>query len=290
MVDSKGQGDPIDIAGGIDAVRSGILEQLRTKRGTFRTGNGTHVNEIRPKLTGEVLYQAEFEVAFYAGLWTLVNDGIIAPGAPAAGYQGGYVSPDRLAFPIFTLTPFGRAMLHNTEVVDPGDSNRYLDDARARLGIADDVIYTYLAEANKNLRDRSYLSATVMLGVSAELLMKWLIDRFVAHVPASQRGSLELRFSQLRYRTDKLFDAFVNALREHYVEFPRDLQLQTDAYLDLLQTLIRINRDDVGHGRAQRADAQLVHGNLLAYLTLLKLARELADTLADAQCTRNLSA
>lgn len=63
----------------------------------------------------------------------------------------------------------------------------------------------------------------------------------------------------------------------------RDLEYQAKAYLDKINSIIRVNRDDVGHARAARVDRQLAYGNLTIYPTLLSLTRELADALGEAQ-------
>lgn len=243
---------------------------------------GAHVvNEIRPNLRGTVAYDAEFDVAFYAALWSLVADGIIVPGQPRDMYVHS-VGVSAVTFPHFTLTPYGNEILSKPQISNPHDSSTYLDDARHRLGPADEVIFTYLGEAIKNFNDRSYLSATVMLGVSAEGLMKWLIKRFLEHLPEAKSVAHKKTFDELGNRTERLFTSFVKSLDSHYTEFNRDLEYQARAYLDQISSIIRVNRDDVGHGRVSRVDNQLVYGNLTVYPTLLSVARELADAFAIA--------
>lgn len=194
------------------------------------------------------------------------------PGRSSGVRASGTVGFD--SFPYYRITPYGKAILSRSEI-DPIDKTGFLKDARARLGSADERIYTYLSEANDGFKRANYLSAAVMLGVSCELLMKWLIDRFIEHAPERER--LQKLRGDLWMRTNKLFSAFVREFQKHYDEFPRDVGYQADANLDFMQTLIRINRDDVGHGRPDRIDRHMVHGYLISYLTLLKVAHELAE-------------
>jgi hypothetical protein len=79
-----------------------------------------------------------------------------------------------------------------------------------------------------------------MLGVSSEMLIQWLIARFLDDLPEPKQAQVRREFAALKFRTDRLFESFIHRLREHFTEFSRDLQLQTDANLDLLQTLIRV--------------------------------------------------
>lgn len=269
----------------LDDIRNAIITVMREKRAVIQNG-GNHVTlaVIKPDMSGEHL--RTIGSAFMAAVWSLVRDGIIVPGEASTIAQPENFSNDHYRhFPYFTLTPQGAALLARSDT-DPVDKSAFLTDARQRLGNADERIFTYLSEANDDFLHANYLSAAVMLGVSAELLMKWLIERFIDHVGTKKRPDFEKTRDELRMRTDRLFDTFIKAFAEHYAEFPRELEFQSSANLDLLQTLIRINRDDVGHGRPDRVDRQMIHGYLISYLTLLKVAREMADAFANNSCTK----
>ncbi len=242
-----------------DDIRQAVFALMREKVLNWKTGEGIRTQEIRPAINGNFVYEAEREVAFYSVLWGLVRDGVIVPGQPARGYQAQTVVGNLHDFREFTITPYGRAVLSHRDA-DPFDKNAFVADSRARLGDADERIYTYLAEANDDFLHGNYLSAAVMLGVSAELLMKWLINVFIDHVGSTKRPEFKKIRDELWMRTDKLFDKFTNAFEGHYDELQRDLMFQSSANLDLLQTLIRINRDDVGHGRPDRVDQHMIHG------------------------------
>ena len=129
----------------LDAVRHAILQLLRAKPQYWgKNANGVGVDEIRPQISGSFAYDAEIEVVFYSALWSLVRDGIIVPGQPGRGYLV-RVTGDLHDFKTFTVTPYGRRILANPEVIYPADAAAFIDDARTRLGAADDVIYTYPA-------------------------------------------------------------------------------------------------------------------------------------------------
>lgn len=115
--------------------------------------------------------------------------------------------------------------------------------------------------------------------------MKWLIGQYLAHLPPTVAASQKQQLDQLSHRTERLFTQFVKALEPHYRELNPDLAYQAKAYLDQLNSIIRVNRDDVAHGRAARVDRQLAFGNLAIYPTLLSITRELADTFVSTKCT-----
>ena len=161
-----------------------------------------------------------------------------------------------------------------------------MHDARKRLGAADEVIDTYFASAQQGFSDRNYLSAIVTLGVSSEMLMKYFYRCFIDDVPPAKRGLFEKTRTDLWKRTDKLFDSFISAIKTHFQPdgLSHDLELQLLAHLDQLQTLIRVNRDDVGHGRPERADAAPVSGSLQIFLPNLSIVRELVHQLFEHPC------
>jgi hypothetical protein len=274
----------VDGSLGVPAVREAILTMMRGLN--VRTGNGHGITEVMPVITGTFVYETERDIVFMSAMWSLVRDGIIVPGSPAGMSLNNYTGSEIFGFQKFTITPFGREYLTNTTVIHPLESAAYMEDARKRLGGADEVVFTYLASARQSFADRNYLSAIVMLGVSSEMLMKWLIARFIEHLPEAKRESFEKTRDRLWARTDKLFDSFITAIKAHFNPdgLTRDLELQVNAHLDQLQTLIRVNRDDVGHGRPERADEALVNGSLQIYLPLLSIVRELADELKSHRC------
>jgi len=60
---------------------------------------------------------------------------------------------------------------------------------------------------------------------------------------------------------------------------------RVSAHLESLNSVIKVNRDDVAHRRAFRADAQLALGNLTSFPTLLSVVSELATALRAQTCT-----
>ena len=249
-------------------------------------GSGLSVLQVCPTIRGSVAYEAEKDVVFMAAMWSLVRDGIIVPGRPAGISYYNHTTADVLGFPSFTVTPFGRQVLSSNDVIHPYEANAYMKNARQRLGEADEVIFTYLAESRHSFTDGNQLSASIMLGVSSEMLMKWLLDRFIGHLPAQKQIEYRKTKAQLWKRTDRLFDTFISAIKLHLEPdgFPRDLRFQIDAHLDQVQTLLRVTRDDVGHGRPERADAQIVSASLELYLPLLSIVRELVVNLKSKPC------
>jgi hypothetical protein len=187
---------------------------------------------------------------------------------------------------MFTVTPFGRAVVTNPERVDPIQSDAYMVEARKRLGAADETIYAYLAEALNTYRHGAALATTVMLGVSAELVMDLLIECLIRHLPADARTDATKKRDAFGLRTGARVAAFKEHILRHLQadDIGKDLRTQADLYLGQLSTLIRVNRNEVGHGRPQRADSQLALGMLQVYLPLLSLVRDLVEALSAKAC------
>jgi hypothetical protein len=266
----------------LDTIRAGILRMISEKLPLLTSGMSSQatIALIRPPISGRTI--KEIDASFDAAIWSLIADGIIVPGTNSTVPNG---TPDHGSthcnLPYFRVTPFGISIATDKGVIDPHNRSEYLKDASERLPNADELILTYLAEANKNFLDHSYLSATVMLGVSAEGMMHWLMKALLRHVTDAQRESYNGTFERYRYRTNKLFEEFAKLLGVHLAEVGDDLRYQVEAYLEQLSTIIRVSRDDVAHGRAARVDRQLVYGNLIGYLSLLRIAGELAEALSN---------
>ena len=221
-------------------------------------------------------------------IWTLVADGIIVPGLKSTILPRGQIeyTGHQCSFPYFRLTPLGIEVAQRGDVCSPYDRTRYIRDARNRLPSGDEVIFRYLDEANQTFLDRSYLSSAVMLGVSAESVIKHLENRLVAHVSDAKRQSYRETFERYRMRTSKLVEEVMKLVLLHLEkEGPADLRYQAGAYLEQISSIIRVHRDDVAHGRVSRVDAQLAYGNLITYLSLLSLTAEIDNALGPNACT-----
>ena len=223
------------------------------------------------------------EAEFYSVLFALVTDGIIVPGSR---HRSQYGDEHYRYFPYYAITSYGRHVLEPSQSpVIPQDELGYIAEARKRIPTADDTIFAYLVEATQSFNDRRYLSSTVMLGIAGEALLEWLYVAFIDHLPNDRRATFEKSFDSTRLRTQKRFQDFLKALALHEGEFAVDLWYQVQSYLENLSAIVKVNRDDVAHRRANRVDKQLALGNLTIFLTLLSVANELANVLSSKNCT-----
>ena len=221
---------------------------------------------------------------FYSVLFALVVDGIIVPGSKLAPSHG--EGDSHRYFPYFLVTSYGRKVLDPAQSpVTPHDAESYMAEARRRIPNADDIIITYLVEAVHSFQGRRYLATTVMLGVAGEALMEWLYDAFIAHIPAGKASKFAKDFAQTKLQTERRFTTFRRALDVRRPEFDEDMWYRVSAHLDSLNAVIKVNRDDVAHRRAFRADAQLALGNLTSFPTLLTVANDLAAALRGNVCS-----
>jgi hypothetical protein len=68
-------------------------------------------------------------------------------------------------------------------------------------------------------------------------------------------------------------------------EFPVEFKTRVDQYLDMLAQIIKMSRDDVGHGRPLRIDREIASMNLVSFPVLASIVEELMSQLA-APCRK----
>jgi hypothetical protein len=268
-----------------DGMKAQVLENLRAllaRRDQSPLDQPMKVDDLRGGINATASpYAPAANADFYSVIFALVVDGIIVPGSRLA--------PDHDShryFPYFLVTSYGRKVLDPSQnPVTPHDAESYIGEVRRRIPNADDIIITYLVEAVHSFQGRRYLATTVMLGVAGEALMEWLYDAFIAHVPSGNTSKFANDFAQTKLHTERRFTTFRNALNAHRTEFDGDMWYRVSAHLDVLNSVIKVNRDDVAHRRAFRADAQLALGNLTSFPTLLSVANDLAVALRGSTCS-----
>jgi hypothetical protein len=269
-----------------DAMKAQVLENLRALLGGKEHSPFDYPMKVDDLRAGVDTTSSPFAPAanadFYSVIFALVVDGIIVPGSQLGPDHGN----THRYFPYFLVTSYGRKVLDPAQnPVTPHDAESYIAETRRRIPNADDIIITYLVEAIHSFQGRRCLATTVMLGVAGEALMEWLYDAFIAHVPSGAASKLAKDFAQTKLHTERRFNTFRRALDVHRPEFDADMWCRVSAHLDSLNSVIKVNRDDVAHRRAFRADAQLALGNLTSFPTLLSVANELAVALRGNACS-----
>jgi hypothetical protein len=218
------------------------------------------------------------DAEFISVLWDLVAEGLIVPGNATELKSIG--RDDQRSWPWFTLTAYGVAVVTGqSDTISPHDATRYLTDAHDRLPLGDDEIIMYLEEANRAFIARLYPSSVVMLGVSAEALMEWLIKQMRKHLQPNAVSRFDLSLNKDGRATSDRFSTLLDELRRHKKEMSKDLFALIDPQLGGVVTLLKTYRDDVAHRRPFRIDSQLADGQLRLYLPTLSVASELAEVL-----------
>ena len=224
--------------------------------------------------------KAAVDALFVSILWDMVAKGIIVPGL--SHHVAIIGNNEQKLWPFFTITPFGVAVLSgDAGTVSPHDSQRYMEEANARIPGADDAIAIYLQEAADAFESRLYLSSAVMLGVSAEALMGWLIKAMRRHLPSDALSRFDKGIQKGERATAAKFSVLLNEIDRHKSELSRELYARVEPNLSVVINLLKTYRDKVAHGRPLNVDAQIADGELRIYLGTLSLAHELATALAS---------
>ena len=145
------------------------------------------------------------------------------------------------------------------ELTDAGEraiaDNSYIpDNAPAYLKrIAEDIpgltatARLYLEEALRAFTTRNYLSATLMLGVSAEAVFYDAAYAFCDWTPDGSGAKLKELLDRESYAYVRKFEDFQKRLLVHKPSLPGDFQQNLDLNLNSLLELLRLARNDVGH-------------------------------------------
>ena len=263
----------------VDDLRMEILRRLRVKPAANVDWSTESFQDLAPEVWADGYNTRPGSVDVYAAFWQLVQQGIIIPGQQRNGYfqRGGNTSFN--GFPYFEITAYGDEVLANLATdADPADAADYIHKLQTRAPWLNETVLRYIGESIATFNNQHYLASAVLLGVAAETLLEQLYDVLGTHlaVGASEYAS---KLQAKRWASQRLEYAR-SRMRPHLIEFPTEFQGRVDQYLDMLAQVIKMSRDDVGHGRPLRVDRELAKMNLIAFPVLAGIIDELIRGLA----------
>lgn len=265
-----------------DRVRRELLKDLRNAHGALR---------VRPESTHLSAYNyagrfptPEERIEVMSVLHWLVTCGVIVPGHRTNGFGFQTSNGPFQFFPYFSVTEYGfRVLDPKNEGIDPHERSKYVQEIIRRMPDADDVMRAYVDEATATFESQHYLASMVLLGVAAETLIERLYSSFAKHLNTNAKVTFEASLKSKRWASTR-FLVFKSSFGAHKKELSKDLADRIDTYLDVLVTLLKTSRDDVGHGRPTRVDRDIAFGNLVYFPSLVGLVAEVESALG-VTCT-----
>jgi hypothetical protein len=141
------------------------------------------------------------------------------------------------------LTPAGVAALKD-EDYNPDDAPGYLAKLAKDVPGLGDIATMYLREALRSYAARSYLAATVMLGVASEAAILDMAERLTEYYGDT---ALRATLRDPRIPYSRKFQEVRKRLETRKSELPADVTDGMSLTFDSILDLLRINRNDAGH-------------------------------------------
>jgi hypothetical protein len=184
--------------------------------------------------------------------WDLFRQGFITLGMNDANPM----------WPWFRLSHFGQQTLQSDRPYRFHDTGSFLTMVRAEVpDIAPEAI-TYLDEAVSAFYADCLLASSVMLGVAAEAEFIRLIDATVEN-PAY--AAIFAPVQAQRFIRQKI-TAFQTAIKLLLQNFPREAVEDLDANFNMIQSVLRIARNEAGHPTATIPHREQVYVNLQLFV------------------------
>jgi hypothetical protein len=221
--------------------------------------------------------------------WSLVADGIIAPGMrqyidvpQGAVYRGG---GDQYSISSVYVTEFGKRFLaERRDQPTPLEGERYRKAVTERMPDASEVIVRYVDEAMATYESRHHLAATVLIGVAAEEVAERLYRALGAHLDETRQKSFEETMHRKRGSATEKLEQFTRTFKAHQADLDESLRRRIDTYLVYLVNVLKLSRDDAGHAQVARVDREVAFMMLVSFPVLVGIVVEIEAALAEP-CT-----
>ncbi len=219
-----------------DVVRRAFLNRLRTERTwselATATSNAGFVNVV--VLERE---QDDFKRIVVDTYWTLVVEGVIAPGT------GSNLEP-----PFFHLTEYGKKTLAQPDF-QPHDSSEYLRQLGANVPSPDPSVLAYLKESLDCYSRGTMVASTMMLGIAAERVFLLVCDSLLAALrDSSEQTAFQKRLdaNAMKPKLDWLANKFQQIQTPRRPSgWPEDVDIKIPG----IYNQIRFHRNELGHPR-----------------------------------------
>lgn len=176
------------------------------------------------------------------------------------------------------VTPLGERVLADLER-DPSNGSGYLAELRPLVDPGS-VAWGYVAEAVHSYNAGCDRGAAVLLGCAAESLVLDVRDVLVGKLQA--RGA-KVPKAVTDWKAKPVIDEIDRVLRNGVTKMPHDLAERFDAHWRSLFHHVRMARNEAGHPASVRpVERTAVHGNLLLFPALARLARDVRTWIADS--------
>lgn len=175
--------------------------------------------------------------------------------------------------PWFHVTAHGEKMLSG-EQPSPLDRDAYLTKLNTEIPEIDPIIMTYMEESLATFRSGCTLSSTVTLGCASERALIVLIDACRNALPPTLRGNFEKKTDGQMIK--RQFDEFRRLFDDHLVKaMPRHLREDIDVQLNAIFSIIRHQRNEVGHPTGAQINREQAQANLTVFLTYIRKVYDL---------------
>jgi len=198
-------------------------------------------------------------------IWELIIERLLIPGA----------NPENPEWPFLSVTEFGRTCFREEQIL-PYDPDRYLERLQQEIPTLNDTMKKYILESLQCFQRGLYNSSTIMLGVSSEKAILLLIDSFENAISDETAKinfhndveNLFIRKKYSKFRT--YFDSILGTL-------PTGLKDDLENKLDGIFSLIRNQRNAVGHPTGITIDRCTAYANLQLFIPYCKKIYDLID-------------
>lgn len=173
-------------------------------------------------------------------------------------FRQGYITlgkdDSNAAWPFFRLSAFGARALQGQSPYRFHDTATFINMVRKEVPDLSSEAEVYLDEAVAAFYSGCMLASCVMLGVAAEAEFLRLLDTV-----ASSRHSALFAKAQKPFFIRKKIDAFHLALSSIMSQLPPDATQDLETNLTMIQSVLRIARNDAGHPSGASPEREQVY-------------------------------
>lgn len=248
------------------ALENLILELLAAPRRYQLLGffDGTLTHAIRSRLPQD---QSPLPHNIMSAVWSLVSQRLA------------YIDYSDNNIESWTLYPTeaGSAAARD-EMVNPDNSDKYLENLRTSVPQANEIILQYAREALTTYKAQCYLASSVMLGVASEaafLDMARSFGNWLQSETEKQKFIDVLEKPRTSYIAK--FIEFRNKIEKYKTQIPEDFADSMALNLDSVLDLLRIYRNEAGHATGKKVTRDDVFINLQMFARYLKKLYALKD-------------
>ena len=196
--------------------------------------------------------------------WDLFRQGVITLG----------LNDSNPAWPWFRLSHFGEQAMAGQQPYRFHDTATYVAMVKKEVPDLSKQAQTYLEEAVAAFYADCMLASCVMLGVAAE-------TEFLALVDVAEKGKHATSFAGLKkhFFIRKKIDAFHTALKPLIPALPHDATEDFETNLSMIQSVLRIARNDAGHPSSANPSREQVYVFLQLFAPFARQLKRLRSAL-----------